>query len=97
MMANTKTVAEFPFAETGIPAEAVGVPIEEQETVAPETVLVPRTVLKQFIDLAEGLEQADKAYKACQAEPFRSFTQSAYKAANVQAAVQAAKEALEQA
>ena len=96
-MANKKTVTEFPFAEAGIPAEAVEAPVEPKEAVLPETVLIPRAVLKQFIDLAEGLEQADKAYKACQAEPFRSFAQSAYKAANVQAAIQAAKEALGQA
>ena len=55
-----------------------------------EEVTVNRSVLRQFVNLAEGLEQADNAYKACQASVFRSYAQ----AANVRAAVAQAKEAL---
>ena len=57
-------------------------------------VTVPRSVLKQFINLVTGLEQADNAYKACQASVFRSYAQGAFKAGNVRMAVQQAKEAL---
>ncbi len=32
----------------------------------PDEVTVPRSVLRQFVSLAEGLEQADNAYKTCQ-------------------------------
>ncbi len=59
-----------------------------------EEVTVNRSVLRQFVNLAEGLEQADNAYKACQASLFRNYAQGAYKAANVRAAVAQAKEAL---
>ena len=60
----------------------------------PTDVIVPRSVLKQFINLVAGLEQADNAYKACQASVFRSYAQGAYKASNVRTAVAQAKEAL---
>ena len=62
--------------------------------VPPTDVTVPRSVLWQFINLVEGLEQADNAYKACQASVFRSYAQGAYKAGNVRTAIAQAKEAL---
>ena len=93
-MANKKTVTEFPFAEAGIPAEAVEAPVEPKEAVLPETVSVPRAVLKQFIDLADGLAEADRLYKSCQSDGFREYAKGAYRAANVQAAVEQAREAL---
>ena len=62
--------------------------------VPPTDVTVPRSVLRQFINLVEGLEQADNAYKACQASVFRSYAQGAYKANNIRTAVSQAKEAL---
>lgn len=60
----------------------------------PTDVTVPRSVLRQFINLADGLEQADNAYKSCQATLFRNYAQGAYKASNVRAAVSQAREAL---
>lgn len=60
----------------------------------PTDVTVPRSVLKQFINLVTCLEQADNAYKACQASVFRSYAQGAYKAGNVRMAIAKAKEAL---
>ncbi len=63
---------------------------------APATdVTVPRSVLRQFVSLAEGLEQADNAYKTCQDTIFRDYARSAYRAQNVRAAVSQAKAALE--
>lgn len=68
---------------------------KQKAAVTPPTdVTVPRSVLKQFINLVTGLEQADNAYKACQASVFRSYAQGAYKAGNVRMAVAQAKEAL---
>ena len=60
----------------------------------PTDVTVPRSVLRQFISLVEGLEQADNAYKNCQATLFRNYAQGAYKALNLKTAVAQAKEAL---
>ena len=62
--------------------------------VPPTDVTVPRSALRQLVSLAEGLEQADKAYMACQAPLFRNYAQGAYKAANVRMAVEQAREAL---
>lgn len=68
---------------------------KQKEAATPPTdVTVPRSVLKQFINLVAGLEQADNAYKACQASVFRSYAQGAYKAGNVRMAVAQAKEVL---
>lgn len=67
---------------------------QKEATTPPTDVTVPRSVLKQFINLVAGLEQADNAYKACQASVFRSYAQGAYKAGNVRMAVAQAKEAL---
>lgn len=61
----------------------------------PTDITVPRSVLQQFISLAEGLEQADNAYKNCQDTIFRDYARSAYRAQNVRAAVAQAKAALE--
>lgn len=61
----------------------------------PDSVTVPRSVIQQFISLAEGLEQADNAYKNCQDTIFRDYARSAYRAQNVRAAVAQAKAALE--
>lgn len=60
----------------------------------PGSVTVPRSVLTQFVQLVEGLEAADAAYKSCQSSLFRSYAQSAYRAGNVRAAVTLAREAL---
>lgn len=60
----------------------------------PTDVTVPRSVLKQFVSLVEGLESADAAYKSCQSTLFRNFAQGAYKSANLQTAYAQAKEAL---
>lgn len=60
----------------------------------PTDVSVPRSVLRQFVSLAEGLESADNAYKACQSTLFRNYAQGAFKSANMRAAVAQAKEAL---
>ena len=61
----------------------------------PDEVTVPRSVLKQFVSLVEGLEQADKAYMTCQASLFRDYVQGAYKAPKVRGAVERARNALE--
>lgn len=60
---------------------------------APETA-VPRSVLQQFVTLAEGLEEADNAYKSCQSTLFRSYAQGLYKSPYMRAAVAKAREAL---
>ena len=52
----------------------------------PTDVTVPRSVLRQFVALAEGLEHADSAYKNCQDTIFRDYARSAYRAPNVRAA-----------
>ena len=65
------------------------------KTPTPGGVTVPTSVLQQFIALAEGLEQADNAYKNCQDTIFRDYARSAYRAQNVRAAVAQAKAALE--
>lgn len=57
-------------------------------------VLISRSALKQFINLATGLENADNAYKTCQSTLFRDYARGAYKSANMRAAVAQAKEAL---
>lgn len=64
-------------------------------TALPTDVTVPRSVLRQFVSLAEGLEQADNAYKNCQDTVFRDYARGAYRAQNVRAAVAQAKAALE--
>ena len=61
----------------------------------PGSVTVPRSVILQFVSLAEGLEQADNAYKNCQDTIFRDYARSGYRAQNVRAAVAQAKAALE--
>ena len=63
-------------------------------TAPPTDVTIPRSVLQQFVALAEGLEQADNAYKNCQDTIFRDYARSAYRAPNVRAAVSQAKAAL---
>lgn len=63
---------------------------------APSTdVTVPRSVLRQFVNLVDGLEQADNAYKACQTSVFRDYAHDAVRAPNVQSAVSRAREILE--
>lgn len=66
----------------------------KKNTLNPGETVVPRTVLRQFVSLVEGLEQADNAYKNCQATLFRNYAQGAYKAQNVRTAIEVAKEAL---
>ena len=61
----------------------------------PDEVTVPRSVLRQFVSLVEGLEQADNAYMSCQASLFRDYVHGAYKAVNVRNAVEQARHALE--
>ncbi len=60
-----------------------------------DAITIPRSVLKQFITLAEDLEKADGAYKPCQASIFRMYAQGLYKAPNMRTAVAQAREALE--
>ena len=61
----------------------------------PTDVTIPRSVLRQFISLVDGLDQADRAYKTCQDSLFRDYARGACHALNVQTAVTQAKAALE--
>lgn len=54
-------------------------------------VTVPKSILKQFVDLMEALESADAHYQTCQATLFRSFARDAYQAPNVRTAYEQAK------
>lgn len=64
------------------------------KTTAPDTVTVPRSVLRMFVGLVDGLQEADGNYKPCQHSLFRSWAQSAYRAPNMRTAVAQAREAL---
>lgn len=57
-------------------------------------ITVPKSILKQFVDLVEALESADAHYQTCQATLFRSFARDAYQAPNIKAAYEQAKAAI---
>ena len=57
-------------------------------------VTIPRSVLKHLVEAVESLQQADAAYKSCQASVFRQYAEGVFRAGNTVSAIEQAKEAL---